>query len=455
MDVLRTPLGMDIMDIVDNGDGKIPFSIEAVVHCGEENVSALKVNNLDDYEDFVKNYCNEQSVMLVIPSGKYANKVIPNKDNLEISITIRKLVPITSTTDEEEESAIATERYRALLKKPADTNVGAKSKVTLDEFSMDLSDLDTVEFQLIGKAMEQFGLRYCGGIFRKTKVEDLIKSLLIGESSTLDLESDYKPKGADVTPAYDVKPRETYVIPHGTAVKDAPAYIQKELGGVYAAGLSYYYFEDYWYVYPTFDYTKFSEATKQLVIYRVPEGRLPQVEKTFKTSGNVVSIIVTGGANFVDKSETDRVREGNGIRYTNAGTLFNNTIEVKNNKATYRREKQATEYISMERKAGYNNVTSDATRITTNNLYEASNLAKRNGAHLSVLWENSDPTLIIPGMQVKFMNYEADEVVERFGVVIAKETDRKWTGMGITSGTYVISTVLHIFMKSDSLEEQQ
>lgn len=444
------------MDIVNNGDGKVPFTLDAVVHCGDENISVLRVLNQEDYEDFVKGFTTEFSAICVIPSGKYANKVVPSRENLEITVSIRRLVPVTMTTDEEGDEAVISERYRALLKKPADTNAGSKNKVTADEFTMDLADLDVVEFQLIGKAMEQFSLRYCGGIFRKTKVEDLVKTLLIGESSTLDLDSDYKPKGASMVPAYDVTPRETYVIPHGTAVKDAPAYIQKELGGIYAAGLSYYYFtDDYWYIYPTFDYTKFSEATHQLVIYRVPDSKFPQVEKTFKTSGNVVSIIVTGGTNLVDKSETDRVREGNGIRYTNAATLFNETIDVKGNKATYKRAKQATEYISQERKAGLNNVTSNAVRITTNNMYQSANLAKRNGAHLTVMWENSDPKLIIPGMQVKFLSYEADEVVERFGVVIAKETNRRWTGTGITSGTYVISTAIHIFTKSDTEEEEQ
>lgn len=447
MDVMSTPLGLDIINVIETGQGYRAFDISAVVHCNGVDVPAIKVINKGDYEDFVNGYCTEFSLVVLIPSGKYVNRIIPAKDNLEITLSSNALNEVQNNLDQSGNRIGSTERFKAVLVTPEDTSVSSRNKVALDEMGMDLSDIDVVEFQLVSKAMEIFSLRYCGGIYRKIKTEDLVKSLLLAESSTIDLEADYKPKGVSMVEVLDKTVKEQYVIDHGVASKDGPAYIHKNLGGVYSAGLSYFYLNDYWYVFPTFDYSRFNKAEKQLVVLRVPDGKFPQIEKTYKKYGDVLTVLATAGASSVDSSDSNSMRDGNGVRFTNASSLFNDPVETSGNKAIMRRKDNVTEFMSKKRASGLNNITSNDVRITSNNLYEASKLAARNGVKISFVWENSNPELIIPGMQTKFMYYSNGKIHELFGVVIAKETDIVYTGVGLTAGTYVRSTVVHLFMQ--------
>ncbi len=447
MDVLQTPLGLDIMDVVDNGAAINAFDISATIHCGEYDVQALKVLNKGDYEDYVKGYASVITLVVVVPSGKYTNRIIPFKDNLEVTLSSNALNEVQNSEDLTGTRQNSEERFKATLKNPEDTAIGSRNKVNLSEAMADISDVDVVTFQLVGKAMEKFSLRYCGGIYRKTKVEDFVKTILMAEMSTLGLEAEYSPKGINMVPVLDKTVRETSVIKHGTASKDGVAYIHRHLGGIYSAGVSYFYLNDYWYVFPTYDFTRFKESSKQLVVLRVPDGKFAQIERTYKRHGDVLTVLATGGATHVDTSDADVMRMGNGVRFTNASKLFNDPTVTSGNKTTYSRKDKTTEFTAIKRPGGLNNVKSDGESITTNNLYQASLLASRNGTAISFVWENSDPSLIIPGMQAKFIYFNNAKLVELYGVVIAKESEIVYTGTGLTAGAYTRSTVVHMFVE--------
>lgn len=445
MDIFDTTLGDEITRVINNAKGSGIF-IDAVVHAGEHDIEVLKVLNMDNFEDYINNYTGETKISLLISSGKVAHKVIPYKDQLEISLKLSTANIITGSYDGE--TPINVERFRAVLVESEDTAAQSQGREIKDEFTMDIGDLEVVEFQLFSKAVEQLMLRSCGGSYRKTAKPDLIKALLLQETQNIDVDQEYMPKGVDMVEPPDTAPREHIVIPHGTPVTDAPGYIHKHCGGVYPAGLSYFYKNDFWYVFPTYDYTRYQEADKNLVILQVPPNKIPDIEFTYLKESSVLTILTTGDSLMQDQSEAQALTEGNGTRYSDAGSLFQNTATIKDNKVVVSRNSNNNEFVSAQRKAGFNNVTTSSNRITSNSMYEASKLAARKGSRIQVVWENSEPSLIVPGMQAKFLYFKEGQVKELKCVVVGIESSMIWTGKGIVQGRHDRQTAISLFAEN-------
>ena len=81
------------------------------------------------------------------------------------------------------------------------------------------------------------------------------------------------------------------MIPHGTRLVDIPKYLQESQRGVFGSGLSSYYRDGYWYIWPSYDTTRFTKEEIRLTIINVPQTRFPGMERTFKYDGNNNRII--------------------------------------------------------------------------------------------------------------------------------------------------------------------
>lgn len=444
MDIFDTALGDEVRRVINNAKGTGVY-IDAKIHAKGVDVETLKVLNYDVLDDYVSNYTEEIRLSVLVPAGKVAHRIMPFKNELEVTITLVRTQ--FGTTVYETGNTPNFERFRAVLVESEDPSIQANGRDIRNEASMDMSDFEVLEFQLFRKAMEQFMLRSCGGIYRKTSKPDLIKTLLMQESSLIEVDQDYMPKGIDMVPTPDEAVREHIVIPHGTPVTDAVGYIHKNCGGVYPTGLSYYYKNDYWYVFPPYDYTRYQEADTNLVILQVPSSKLPSIENTFIVEGSVVTIVSTGDSSVQDQSEAVKLASGNGARFSNADNLFTAPAVVNGNKAVVSRSGNNNEFVSSQRKAGFNNVVTAAERITSNNMYVSSNLAAREGTTIQLMWENSNPSIIRPGMQAKFLYFKEGQVRELRGVVIGMQSAVLWTGKGLVQGRHTLKTAINLFVE--------
>lgn len=451
MDITNTVLGDEIDYITKRNNKAGSVARTAVIHTPGEDVECFKVLNYDEVMDYISNYCPEITITLLLPAGKHAYKVLPNKTNLEISLTVTKAGVASSDIDNSSYGNI--ERYRAIVYDGDDSILSATGQSVIDENTMDLADFAVVQFQLFNKSMEQFSLRSTGGIFRKTKVEDIVRSVLIGESSRVDVDDDYKMMGVDMVPALQVQPREHFVIPHGTPAYDVLGYIHKNCGGIYPTGLSYFYQNDYWYVFPPYDNTRFEKDERTLTIIQVPSGKMPSTESTWVKHGSSLRILSTGNSDYADDSEATALNEGNGVRFTDATDFFNSPVVVEGNKAVVSRAKQNNEFMASARDTGINNVVNSSERITANTLYQSSKLASREGSSMQLMWDNSAPEHLIPGMQVKILYYKDSQVKERRGCLIGMHNSIAYTGQGLLTGKHIRQTALHLFVqKKDYVE---
>lgn len=447
MDLMDTPLGDEVKRIIDSKQGTPNVYMEATIHTLFGDVPALKLLNYDLVREYSTHYTDEISLVLVVPKGQLAYRIIPSRNELEITLLSSAMAqhgPLDS-----EKRKYGTERFRAVFKEVSDPVLEANARELLSEHTMDLMDFEVVEFQLFTKAMEQFSMLSCGGSYRRTKVGDLIRTLLLQQSSKIEVDNTYKPKGIDMVEPVDAQLREHIVIPHGMRVYDMPGYVHKHCGGVYSAGLSYYYQNDYWYVYPTFDYKRFEQASRQLNIIQVPENKLPNLDYTYLVEGSVVNIIATGELSLQDKSDLRKRSSGNGVRFADASRFFENTVEVVNNKAVMSRGKLNNEYVSSQQKTEFNNLTMGTETITANTMYQASQLASREGVFIQLIWQNSDPSLILPGMQTRISYYKNGRINKINAVVIGAQASVSYEGNGLVSGRYNRNTALLLFAANE------
>lgn len=448
MDLMDTPLGDEVKRIMQAEQGDPNLYMEATIHTDFGDVPALKLLNYDLVREYSKQYSDEATIVMIVPKGQYAYKVVPSRNTLEVSLLSAAMAQHGSVSDTTKDYGI--ERFRAILKDTDDPVLEANSKELIGMETMDITDFLVIEFQLFSKAMEQFAMLSCGGVYRRTEVGDLIRSLLLQQSAKIDVEAIYKPKGVDMVDPVDTQIREHIVLPHGLKVFDAPGYIHKHCGGIYSAGLSYYYQNDYWYIYPTFDYKRFDTATRQLNIIQIPENKLPDLNYTYLVEGSVVNIIVTGELSLEDKSDARKRSDGNGVRFADAAVLFEKTTEVVNNKSVMSRGKLNNEFVSSNQKSEFNNVVMSPEPITANTMYQASQLASREGVFVQLIWQNSDPSLILPGMQAKISYYKNGQISQISAIVVAAHASTSYEGSGLVTGRYNRNTALLLFAANEA-----
>lgn len=444
MELEQSSLYREVQSVLQSPSKPIHYAYTAVVHANELSLVPLKLISLDIVQNFEMNYGDELMVKLLIPGGMYAKKIYPFQANLEITLTRTPLLESSDVNDPD--GALQSERYFAQLIDRGSPIIEGNGPNAMDETALDLTNQFELEFQLINKAVELMRVITVGGNFRQTTTEDAVKAILTREIDKLKIEAERRPKGVDMVPASNTKKREHIVIPQATQLVAIPAYIHKHCGGIYSAGLGYYFHGDYWYLYPCYDTKRFTSASRTLTVINVPKNKFPNIERTYKKDNGSLTILATGEAIIRDDSDKQQLNLGNGVRFADANKFMDGFVNTKENKTVAARGKNNSEFTSVKRENGINNVQLSQRAINANPYVEYSALARRQGGVFSLVWENSNPSLIFPGMMSKIMYLDGDEIKEIFGVVLVAHHYVHMRGRAITDTRHVTHTALSIFI---------
>lgn len=418
------------------------------IHTPDGDVSTMRVLDIHETADFVGSYRPEILVQAVVTEGAYLYKLIPHLSSLEVTMTRDEYKPMKAFETIGRNKQIR--RYKAILLNAQDSELSQEGITNVSERTSDLGSLTNVKFQLFTEMTEQFRMRSSGGIYRRQPVGNVIRAILLGESAQVDVGSDDEIAGFEMVEPVDAPIREHISIPHGIPSYDAPGYIHRFCGGVYPTGLSYYCYQDTWYVFPTYDFTRFNESKHQLTLVLAPPKALPMIEFTAMQVGTAVTIVCTGDVVTNNVSDRNELEQGNGLRFADPESLVGNGVSVSGNKATFSRGAANNELVSNKRPNGLNYVKLADNAITSNRLYELSKLAARRGQMIAAQWENSDSRLLKPGMQIKLMHMQGNLVRTRRGVLIGYTEGTIYTGTGMTSGQYVTNCNLVLFLENES-----
>ena len=446
MDITTSSLWQEVDRILASGEKPVHSTWDLTIYANDLQIAPFKVLSIDFSHDFLHNYTDLIMVSLALPLGTFIKKVYPYLDNLDIELIRRDIGETNGTVDAD--AVTQVERYTATMidtgNPVIESNIGRISS----EEDLNRIDIPIITFQLTNKSLEQIRLIPVGGIYRNMTVENLIKALMTKESQTAKVSEDRKLKGVQMVKASNQKVRETLIIPQNVLLVDVPHHVHYHCGGVYSSGLGYYLFKDHWYIFPAYDNTRFTDGDPTLTIVNVPKNLLPGIERTYRKDGDNLVIIATGDTSFKELSNIAQLNDGNGVRFADASKMMDNFVVTKGNKATASRAKTNTEIVGEERTNKLNYVTTALRQINANPFIEYSDLASRQGSGISVVWENSNRSLLYPGMPVKYQYLDGTDVKELYGVLLGAHEFVSLREPGPMSSRYTSSTTLNIFVKS-------
>lgn len=443
-------LFLEVKNIARNGEMPVFNYLTATIHLKSEDLETIKVVQRDNNMDYEQNFTHETMLKVLLPFGKYAKRLYPERSNLEVTIKSRPMTEMGG--NENTNKAPVVERYVAILLNQGNPLIEGDDSNIPSEDALDLSKIIEVDFQLIPKSVDLIRMKSVGGVYRGSTPEDTIKTLLTQESQALELPNELLPKGVTMVPSNNKTKRDHIVIPHGTKLIDLPAYVQNKCGGIYSAGIGFYYQDQQWYVYPLYDVNRFEESQKKVTIINVPGNKLVGIERTYRNDGSNTIILATGEAQFKDTSDYQQLNEGNGVRFADSSKFMNDFVSVKDNRATAARGGNVTEVTSTERASKRNNVHMSSERITANAYREYSELARREGSLINLLWENANPDLIHPGLPIKVLYMEDDVIRELQGVVLKAHEYTHMKGQVMFSNVHYTNLALSIFVNRSKIK---
>lgn len=426
----------------------VHFAWSAIIHLNgiSLDLNPLKLTSYDIVADYEQNYSDVIMVRLLVPAGKYAFKIYPNQSNMDITIIKQPLMETGDTNNTT--MPVQQQRFTATMVDKGDPSVTGNGRNSTSEDDLDRTSMVEIDFQLVDKALEQLRMKTYGNIFRYMTVEDVIKHVLTEQSTNILIDNQQAILGVDMVDADNLTKRDHVVIPQGTKVVTVPQYVHEKCGGVYGAGMGYYLQDSYWHVYPCYDPTRFATATKTCTIIIIPENKYPNLDRTYRQDGDNLVILATGQVKTKDNSDSVQLTHGNGMRFADASKMMEGFSTTTNNKSLAARGATNSEFVSVQRPNGMNNVQVSPNRITANPYLEYSVLAQRNGGLIGLVWEHSDPSLITPGMLVRILYLTDDAIEQQYGVTLKAHHSVQMAAPGLTVARHVTRSALSVFTQS-------
>ena len=420
MEINSTPLYTEAMNIINRGDTGSGIGWRAVIHLGDtgKTISPLQVTAVNIRCDFVLGFADEFTCTLTIPFGQYARRVYPNRNNLEISLM--KIPHREGAGENRLDINAQAERFSATLIGGDKSPTVGQGRESIDEGILDLMDILQVSFQLTNKAVEKIRMISVGGTFRNTTVKDTLLGILTKESLAIKVDNQRAIEGVDMVKPKNLTKRDHILIPQGVKLFDVCDYVQKNIG-VYNAGIGSYIRGKTWHVFPLHDTTIFNESKLTLTVLILPRTKFPQLERTYKKTGNSLTLLSTSETSFVDDNGSQYLNFGNGARFADANKFMSGFNETTENTTLVSRAKNVNEFKLEDRPNNVNNINITQNKITANPFFEYSKIIARKGGVFTVMWENSDPTLLVPGMLTRVVYFDNTEMKEIYGTLLGAE----------------------------------
>lgn len=414
----QSSLWSEVKDVVHTPKDYPLYDYKGTIHTEKEDYQVWDMSSIETIKDYVHDVAESGKVIFRIGLGDYVSRLYPYRNNLEFTI---KRIPTNGKGDDDFTSINVT-RYKAIFNPTNNPPVGGTELETNNAEDLNIMSIVEVHLELIDRCAEPLRIKTTGGAFRRVKQEDLIRSILGGESSKILVDGKPIADGIDLVPPDNKETLGTVVIPHGVSVTAVPTYLQQEMGGVYNCGIGTY-FQNYggkklWFIYPLYNSERFDSKDKRMIFYAVPQERLPQVDRSYKIDGDISKVVVTAQKRYSDSAEISLINEGSGYRVADARAFMKKPVEMTEKGPVARRVNLNHEVASKERTDGLNYAPVSKTGPSANPYVQRSAILSRTMAQIDLVWENADPTLIYPGMPCKYIYLSHGKPVSLRGTIV-------------------------------------
>lgn len=438
----ETLLWDEVKRIMNDPEQPVYHMWSATIHCGDVDVVPIRVMAYENSRDYGRSFGDAILIEVAVGAGQYNSTIFKSKDNLTVTVSKTPTGTMDSSVTPPDDIEIKT--YRGILLETTSEIVTPTREFNDDAGAMDVAGILKIRIQLLDFALEQLLSKSISFAAKNSKPGGCVRYILTKLSKEIDVKEEYAIQGVNMTD-YDNTEERLVILKTGTMLLDAPTIIHEQHGGVYSAGFAFYLQNGFWYVWPRFDVTKFKAGRPTLTIIAIPENKLPSVEKTYRMVGNNIFVILTGGLRYTDPSESLKYNKGNGTRFVDSRSVMDEA-EVEDNKLMLDPSITTTEYVGEERATGLNNVRVGASRITSNSFVEAGLITERQGSYIQGIWQNSDHSLLTPGMPVKYLYLKGNEVQQALGVLDAVQAYVEPIEDGLTFTRHRANTSITAFI---------
>lgn len=434
MELADSPLRLELDAINEQSTAGIYYTYDAVINTENEDVPVLKVVAVDWVRDYLKAVVDETILEVAMPAGQFLKRVQPFKENLKITLT---RTPIGGGEDDPREPLV--QEFRAyLISQQQDASLGA-DPATASEDAGNITTMLTVHFQVQELVYEQIRTEMLGGVPKQMTPHALLLMMLYKSIENLQADEANLILGVQAVAPHNTKARSHFTLPHGTPLTELANILQVEQGGIYNAGIGCYLQAGYWYVWPPYDNTRYDEVEKTASFIILPDPRFKGTEKTWRQVDERHFVaVITGGVSKQDPSEGQLLNDGNAVRFADNDKAMEGFVKIENNKAVAQRTFNNNEYVGVKRRTETN--MSRVQMSPTNPFQEASKLAARSMAYLTLNWENSNPDLIIPDLQCEVGFTVDGEPKYINGIVVHAHAMSALSGTGLHQIAHQITT---------------
>lgn len=393
---------------------------KAVIKSPKDKVVPINTIQLNRYRDYIDNFTQLFTITVTTTLAEYNRLVLYDHSALTLTLTqydIGQNTPFSL-------AALSNPReftYKAKIIDVATDQIAQNNPITNNEEVSGMS-LKQFSIQLLEPCFESVSIRTVGGVFRNTSGIGLIKTLLTLFSTADEVDAITSVTGVDVVEGYNMDVREQIIVPHMTPLVKAINLVHGNSGGVYPTGFSFFLQNNKWFIFPPYDLTLFNKSKKTITVVNLPKDRLPGLEKTYFNSDTKLVVLSTRAATYIDNREANSFNDGTSIRFVEAEKLFAGFADTKDNKILVDASKNVNEVTLKERTDKVNVLRGTTTKITSNKNIELSKLAKNKGFFIQLTWENSDDSLLFPGMAAKVLFLKDNRPASAIGTLIETET---------------------------------
>lgn len=470
MDFSESPLKVladDIADAKTNGGlykwevkfklkdtSPVDLTDEKLVYTDEEKdgfFEPLSLMNLDIVSNYLDRNSDQFNFVLVVSPGMWVHIILPSRDHCMIHLTRTKLAALGGVEDDTQN--VQTWVLKPIFNVPEDANLEHDVTAMIPRKELDLKAPFEITFDAIEPAAEQMRALEVDGNWREASPMQVLRAVVVKRCN--DIEVDGKPgvTGFVFEEGGNKDIREHVLIPQGTIkLPKLTEHLQEKCGGLYSTGASSYLQDGIWTTFSPFNTEDFAKADESITLVVVPPQVYGDIDSTYKVEDKRITAIVASNFKVNDNQAIAYLNEGDGVRFASATKLSESFAKTKDNKAIAKRSTNNSESRIKDETNEHHYTAMASKRITDNSLAEYSRLAARRGQTLIAEWRKADHTLIKPGMRVKVMYQDHEEVRELFGRVINKQASIQKLGYGMIVTDHLSTCTLHVFFNPPNTE---
>lgn len=435
----ETPIWSDVKEILDSELKPIDEELKINIHTEKEDFTIINLLSLDIARNYNGNIGDVIFIEFVLGLGDYIYRLLPNIENLEVSIKTTKLTPVSG--QKKTNTIITVERYKALFNYKSNPNFSIGELKRIDPESLNKADLVTVKLQLLDRSVETLRIKQVRGTYKNVTQHQLMHSLISGESKQIRIDGKPCLDALDIKDPSNTEIRKHTIIQDGVNLSSLPTYLQEKEGGVYNAGLGTY-IQRYdgkktMFVYPLYDVNRFDSKDIRCIFYIIPKSKLPGVEKTILRKGDTYHILITNDIKLKDAAETDLMDSGVGFRMSDAKAYMKKPVQITEDGPVALRSNLNYEVALFDRADGLNYAPTAIDHISSNPFNKYSQIILKSLSRIDMNWENSDTSVIYPGMPCLItMMDNGNKIVKLKGVIQATHSFKSLQGTAATGKVY-------------------